>query len=78
MNRSRPVNHGRRYVIALAEDADDAIGVDGTHVIERTPGIVLIEVETAIAAKLAREGQHVAVFAFLDDASRAFASLHST
>jgi hypothetical protein len=77
MIRSGSANGGRRYVIALAEDAQGAIGTDGTRVIERTPGIVLLEVETAIAAKLAREGQHVAVYAFLTDARRAFASLRS-
>ena len=77
MNRSRPANGGRRYVVALAEDAEGAIASDGTTVIERTPGIVLLEVETAVAAKLAREGQHVAVYTFLNDARRMLASLAS-
>jgi hypothetical protein len=68
-----PFNSRRRYAIALAEDAERAIATEGTLVIDELPGVVLIEVDVAVATTLAREGQYVAVYSFLSDAHRAFA-----
>ncbi len=72
-NRRGPFNSRRRYAIALAEDAERAIATEGTLVIDELAGVVLIEVDVAVATTLAREGQYVAVYSFLSDAHRAFA-----
>jgi hypothetical protein len=59
--------------VALAEDVEPAIGHEGTVVIDRIPGLVLIEADLAIATKLAHEGQYVGVYSSLEAANRAFA-----
>jgi hypothetical protein len=46
----------RRYVLALAEDAERAIQAEGTLVIDQVPGVVLIEADVAIATKAGQRG----------------------
>jgi hypothetical protein len=67
------VDRSKRYVLALADDAERAITTEGTIVIDQLPGVVLVETDLAVASRLAREGEYVGVYSSLMDAHRAFA-----
>lgn len=62
-----------RFVVALADDADRVRMRDDVAMIDELPGVILAEVELAIAVELARTGEFVAIYTSLADAYRAFA-----
>jgi hypothetical protein len=62
-----------RYVLAIGEDALVVEAADGTAIIERSPGVVLVEADASLAATLSDRGEYVHVFSSAEDAHRAFA-----
>lgn len=64
--------NGTRYVLALGEDARVAETADGTAIIERLPGVVLVEADATLARALAARGEYVHVYSSPEDAHRAF------
>jgi hypothetical protein len=66
-------DRSKRFVLALADDAERATRAHGTVVIDQLPGVVLVETDVAVATRLAREGEYVGIYTSLSDAHRAFA-----
>jgi hypothetical protein len=66
-------DRSKRFVLALADDAERATRTQGTVVIDQLPGVVLVETDVDLATRLAREGEYVGVYTSLADAHRAFA-----
>jgi hypothetical protein len=61
-----------RYVLALGEDARVVENTDGTALIERLPGVVLVEADVTLANGLAAGAEYVHVYSSFIDAHRAF------
>lgn len=53
---------GRRFVLALGDDADRVEHAEGTAVIERLPLVVLVETDVETAQELTQDGEYVHVY----------------
>jgi hypothetical protein len=67
-----------RYLLAIGEDALVVERADGTAIIERLPGVVLVEADATLARDLAAGGDFVHIYTSPHDALQAFALFDPT